>query len=85
MTKLTAWKDLSTTRTSSYRFTTTDRNHPAIAALKQEVRINTKCTHYVKLQGRGSRLAAKADGFSRADQSLPLNYAAYYDVYVYQR
>ena len=68
-------------RTDTYQFTTADRNDPKIKELRAAIKASNALSptkQYVKLQGRGHRC-----GVRRWNQSLPLDYATSYDVYVY--
>ena len=70
-------------RTDSYQFTTTDRNHYMVKALRDEVKTSNALTddkRYVKLQARGHRR-----GVRQYNQSLPLDFGTHFDVYVYNR
>lgn len=73
-------------RTPTYKFTVTDRNHLFVRALRTGVslgnyqRNSDEPAQYVKLQARGHRR-----GVRRYNQSLPLQYGDYFDVYVYTR
>jgi len=70
-------------RTTRYKFSTTNRQHPLVQALREQMK---GTGYYVKLQGRGPRGEAKANGYRwTADQSLPLRFAKHFDVYVYKR
>jgi uncharacterized caspase-like protein len=70
-------------RTTRYKFSTLDRQHPLVQALRAQMK---GTGYYVKLQGRGPRGEAKANGYRwTADQSLPLRFAKHFDVYVYKR
>ena len=71
------------TRSNGYQFTTTDRNDPKLKSLREAIKAsNAQSTtkQYVKLHGRGHRF-----GIRRWNQSLPLDYATSFDVYVYIR
>lgn len=71
------------TRSSTYRFTTTDRQDPKIKELRAEIKasnLKTPYKQYVKLQGRGYRW-----GIRDWNKTLPLSYSKRFDVYVYER
>ena len=70
-------------RTSTYVFTTTDRNCDMVKYLRNGIKIsNAQSTtkQYVKLQARGHR-----QGKPEWNQSLPLDFGTSFDVYVYTR
>ena len=70
-------------RTSTYVFTTTDRNDRMVQLLRNGIKASNALSdtkQYVKLQARGPR-----HGKRSWCQSLPLDYGTYFDVYVYQR
>lgn len=79
-----------TTRTTAYRFTVQMKDGQpvgpdaeAVKDLREFISFKNKTSdikRYVKLQGRGHRR-----GVYRYNQSLPLQYASYADVYVYNR
>ena len=77
---------IKTNRTEAYQFTVTDRNDPAVAALRAGVSLKNKHNTsfdrplYVKLQARGHRR-----GIRRYNQSLPLDFGTSFDVYIYER
>mgnify|MGYP000678158228 CR=1 FL=1 len=70
-------------RSSTYVFTTTDRNDKMVQYLRNGVKASNALSdtkRYVKLQARGPR-----HGKKQWHQSLPLDYGTHYDVYVYVR
>jgi hypothetical protein len=71
------------TRSTSYQFTTTDRKDPKIEALREAIKasnLGSTAKQYVRLFGRGHR-----HGNYRWHQSLPLDYATSFAVYIFQR